>query len=106
LLSVEVHSAGIQERDGANRVLDACKERCPRLGHIWADGSYRGQLVEWVKAEHAWRLEMVEKLPGQKGLQVLPRRWVVERPFAWLGRYRRLAKNLCKNPAVLAITGA
>ncbi len=88
-----VHSAGIQDRDGAKLVLACCKEQYPRLERIWADGSYRGQLVEWVKNEHGWTLQIVEKLPGQKGFQVLPRRWVVERTFAWLGRYRRLAKD-------------
>jgi putative transposase len=62
--------------------------------------------VEWVKNEHGWTLEIVEKLPAQKGFQVLPRRWVharvnvvVERTFAWLGRYRRLAKDYDLLPA-------
>ena len=106
LLSVLVHSAGIQDRDGAKLVLDACKDRYPRLTHVWADGGYRGQLVEWVKNEHGWTLEIVEKSPAQKGFQVLPRRWVharvnvvVERTFAWLGRYRRLAKDYDLLPA-------
>jgi putative transposase len=93
LLSVVVHSAGIQDRDGAKLVLDACKDQYPRLAHIWADGSYRGALIEWVKAEHGWTLEIVEKPAEQKGFSVLPRRWVVERTFAWLGRYRRLSKD-------------
>ena len=97
-----MHSAGLQDRDGAQLVLAACRDRYPRLAHIWADGSYRGQLVEWVKDEHGWALEIVEKLPRQKGFEVLPRRWVVERTFAWLGRYRRLAKDYDLLPATSA----
>ncbi len=88
-----VHSAGIQDRAGAKLLLNACKGLFPRLSHIWADGGYSGTLVDWVKAEHECTLEIVEKPEGQKGFSVLPRRWVVERTFAWLGRYRRLAKD-------------
>jgi len=90
---VVVHSAGIQDRDGAKLLLEGCKTSFPSLRKIWADGGYRGQLVEWVKAQGDWELEIVEKPPDQKGFSVLPRRWVVERTFAWLGRYRRLAKD-------------
>ena len=63
------------------------------MSHIWADGGYRGQLICWTKSECGWDLEIVEKPADQKGFRVLPRRWVVERTFAWLGRYRRLAKD-------------
>ena len=94
-----MHSAGLQDRDGAKLVLDACKDRFPRLSCIWADGGYRGQLVEWAKSEYGWALAIVEKPPDQKGFSVLPRRWVVERTFAWLGRYRRLAKDYDLLPA-------
>jgi len=88
-----VHSAGIQDREGAKLLLNECKGVFPRLKHIWADGGYRGKLVDWVQEQHEWTLEIVEKPEGQKGFSVLPRRWVVERTFAWLGRYRRLAKD-------------
>lgn len=94
-----VHAGNIQDRDGAKLVLEACKERYPRLEQIWADGGYRGQLVEWVKQECGWRLEIVQKPMDQEGFRVLPRRWVVERTFAWLGRYRRLAKDYDLLPA-------
>lgn len=90
---VKVHSAGIQDRDGAKLLLNECKDKFPRLKHIWADGGYRGKLVDWVKEEHKWTLEIVEKPKEEKGFTILPRRWVVERTFAWLGRYRRLAKD-------------
>ena len=93
MLQVKVHAASIQDRDGAKLVLNACQSSFPRLAHIWADGGYRGQLVEWAKTEHGFTLEIVEKPADQKGFCVLPRRWVVERTFAWLGRYRRLAKD-------------
>lgn len=93
LLRVVVHSAGIQDREGAKLLLAECKGAFPRLEHIWADGGYRGSLVAWVKTEYGWTLEIVDKAQGQKGFSVLPRRWVVERTFAWLGRYRRLAKD-------------
>lgn len=88
-----VHSAGIQDREGAKLLLNACKDKFPRLKHIWADAGYSGKLVDWVKEEHGCTLEIVGKIAGQKGFTVLPRRWVVERTFAWLGRYRRLAKD-------------
>ena len=74
-------------------MLNTCKRRFPCLKHIWADGGYRGQLIQWVKTQYGWTLEIVEKPQNQKGFQPLPRRWVVERTFAWLGRYRRLAKD-------------
>jgi putative transposase len=93
LLAVVVHSAKIQDRDGAKLLLAGCKDCFPRLSLIWADGGYRGQLIEWVKQECGWTLQIVEKPAEQKGFLVLPRRWVVERTFAWLGRYRRLAKD-------------
>jgi transposase len=66
---------------------------------IWADGGYVGQLVEWVCENLNSVLEIVEKEPNQKGFRVLPRRLVVERTFAWFGRYRRLSKDYEYNPA-------
>ena len=88
-----VHSAGIQDRDGAKLLLAACKGRFVRLTKIWADGGYAGQLIEWVKTECGWTLEIVKRTDDLKGFVLLPRRWVVERTFAWLGRYRRLTKD-------------
>jgi putative transposase len=87
----------MQDRDGAKLLLRRCKQGCkdafPRLCLIWADGGYRGPLIDWVKTKCGWTLQIVEKPADQKGFSVLPRRWVVERTFAWLGRYRRLAKD-------------
>jgi putative transposase len=83
----------IQDRDGAKLVLAKVTGRFPRLQLIWADGGYAGKLVEWVKTICQWALEIVKRSEGVKGFQVLPRRWVVERTFGWLGRYRRLSKD-------------
>jgi len=65
----------------------------PRLKLIWADAGYSGQLIEWVNLVCGWVLEIVKRNDDIKGFQVLPRRWVVERTFGWLGIYQRLSKN-------------
>ncbi len=65
----------------------------PTISLVWADGGYAGQLIEWLQAWCGWTLEIVRKLAEQVGFQVLPRRWVVERTFAWLGLARRLSKD-------------
>jgi putative transposase len=93
LLAVVVHAAAIQDRDGAKLVMMRIAGRFPRLKLIWADGGYAGQLIDWVKAFGDWILEIVKRPADQKGFAVLPRRWVVERTFAWLGRCRRLSKD-------------
>lgn len=94
LLEVVVHAANIQDRDGAKLVFDKLAESTKQaLEKIWADGGYRGQLIDWVHEHLDIILEIVERDPGLKHFQLLPRRWVVERTFAWLGRYRRLSKD-------------
>ena len=93
ILAVVVHAANIQDRDGAKLVLARLGAGFERLRLIWADGGYRGKLVDWVKRAYGWVLEIVKRNDGVKGFEVLPRRWVVERTFAWLGRYRRLSKD-------------
>jgi putative transposase len=93
LLMVVVHAANIQDRDGAKQVLGKAKSLFPRLRLVWADGGYRGKLVDWVQQVCGWVLEIVKRDKGVKGFQVLPRRWVVERTFGWFGRYRRLSKD-------------
>ncbi len=93
LLAVVVHAASVQDRDGAKLVLAKARARCPRLQRLWADGSYAGQLIDWVREKCGWVLEIVKRPAEARGFQVLPRRWVVERTFAWLGRYRRLSKD-------------
>ena len=93
-MAVVVHSAGIQDRDGAKAVLERLKAEHPeRLELIWADGGYAGKLIEWVKQECGWVLEIVKRSDDVKGFKLLPRRWVVERTFAWVGRFRRMSKD-------------
>ena len=89
LLAVVVHSADIQDRDGAKLLFAKAKGCFPRLKLIWADGAYAGQLIQWVGATCQWILEIVKRWDNDVGFHVLPRRWVVERTFGWLGRYRR-----------------
>ena len=93
ILTVVVHAADVQDRDGAKLVLEKVKDHLSRLKLIWADGSYAGQLVDWVKSTYGWILEIVKRTDDVKGFQVLPRRWVIERTFAWLGKYRRLSRD-------------
>lgn len=94
LIEVVVHAGSIQDRDGAMLVLyklpAAVKQSVKR---IWADAGYSGALVVWVQEQVAATLEIVAKDAAQTTFQVLPRRWVVERTFAWLGRNRRLSKD-------------
>lgn len=92
-LAVKVHAADIQDRDGAKLLFERCRDRLPRLFLIWADGGYRGKLIEWMALNCLWMLEIVKRSAAVKGFQVLPRRWVVERTFAWLNKQRRLSKD-------------
>jgi putative transposase len=92
----KVTPANVQDVHAGKQVLsDLAQEPTliSRLQKIFADGGYRGELVEWVSAELHAVLEIVLKVEGQKGFQVLPKRWVVERTFAWISRYRRLARD-------------
>jgi putative transposase len=93
VLAVVVHEASIQDRDGAKLVLERLKGRYARLSLIWADGGYAGKLIDWVREFASWTLEIVKRNDDLKGFHVLPRRWVVERTFGWLGRYRRMSKD-------------
>ena len=94
LLMVLVHAGNIQERDGAKLLLNRAKGCFTRLRLIWADAGYNGEgMIDWVRNTHGWILEIVKRDKGVKGFQVLPRRWVVERTFAWFGNYRRLSKD-------------
>jgi putative transposase len=93
VLAVVVHAANLQDRDGAKLVLQRIRGKFPRLRLLWADGGYAGQLIEWAKEFAGWVLQIVKRTDDMKGFVVLPRRWVVERTFAWLGRWRRLSKD-------------
>ena len=92
-LEAAVHPANIQDRDGAKLVIEKLVGQFPRLDLIWADGGYAGKLVDWVKEATGCKLEIVRRRKGERGFTVLPRRWVVERTPAWLGKYRRMSKD-------------
>ena len=94
LVHAVIHSADIQDRDGAPLVLAAIINRFPWLRHVFADGGYAGpHLRKMLKKIGKWTLEIIRRSDRAKGFEVLPRRWGVERTFAWLGRNRRLAKD-------------
>jgi putative transposase len=93
ILAVVVHCAGMQDRDGAKLVFAKLRGAFPRLRLIWADGNYAGQLVAWVAAFAGWCLEIVKRSDDVQGFVLLPHRWIVERTFGWLSKYRRLAKD-------------
>jgi putative transposase len=121
VLEVKVHGANVADRDGIKLLLECAEDRFPCLGHIWLDGAYKGRCREWIEKTLGWTVEIVqrplkigprevlkvwareaakegveiewEKLLPPKGFEVLPRRWVVERTFGWLGRNRRMSKD-------------
>ena len=109
VLGAQVHAATLPDRDGGQRILnDELAEELPRLAVVWADAAYTGRFRSWVRNERGWRVE-VPRHPDRQlwrygleeqphGFQVLPRRWVVERTFAWLGQARRLAKDYERLP--------
>lgn len=96
ILSVVVHPADVQDRDGARLVLEPLRHRFSRLRLIVADAIYNGGIAEWVRGlrpRNKLRLKVMTKKPGAKTFEVIPFRWRVERTFAWLGRSRRLSKD-------------
>jgi putative transposase len=93
ILAVVVHAANVQDRDGAKLVLRKLRGLYPRLKRLWADGGYAGKLIDWTKRLGGWILEIVKRSDDVAGFAVLPKRWIVERTFAWLGRYRRMSKD-------------
>ena len=106
MIRVVVHKADLMDRDGARLVLAAAKVIGERLKRIWADMGYRGQpLKEWIEQECGWELEVVKRPnkwgrypidvepPEMPAFTVLRHRWVVERTFGWVGRYRRMSKD-------------
>ena len=103
LLAVHVHPANVQDCHGAVPLLTKLRQRFPDLDHILADRVYRGdQLLRALAPTGCWTIEIIQRPPGTKGFQLLPRRWVVERTFAWLGRCRRLAKDFERTTASAA----
>jgi transposase len=123
VLKVQATGAQLPERTGARQLLEPLKTQFPRLQMVWADQGYRGTFGDWMQKHLGWHLQIVERtspidhkekmwatarkrqqagatvvemwagLDYGRGIEVLPRRWVVERTFAWLGKSRRLAKD-------------
>ena len=98
LLEVVVHPANIQDRDGAKLVFEKAMVKYPDLKLIWADGGYRGKLIEWTKDNCDWQLEIVKRSDDKSVFEVLPKRWIVERTYGWLNKYRRLSKDYEAKP--------
>jgi len=109
VLGASVHAASVHDREGAQKLLtDELKESLPRLELLWADGAYTGGFRRWAEEERGWQVKVprhrarqlwrygLEEKPRE--FMILPRRWVVERTFAWLGQARRLAKDYERLP--------
>lgn len=93
LMMVVVTSAATSDPAGAKQVFRRLGGACKKLRRIWVDGTYRGRLLEWVILHCQFRLQPVLRRDDQKGFVILPRRWVVERTFAWITQCRRLGKD-------------
>lgn len=95
---VVVHGAYWQDHDGACLVIVRLRQQCQRLKILFADSAYgRNQLPDWVRATFGWLLHIVTRPADANGFVVLHKRWIVERTFAWLARYRRHSKDYERN---------
>lgn len=88
-----VHPADVQDRDGAYQLLSAAQPQASNVRQLWADSGYSGGLGGWAQQKFGWSVEIVGRPPGTRGFVLEPRRWVIERTFSWLGKYRRLSKD-------------
>ena len=93
VLKAVVTAAHSQDREVACWLLPTRPARFPRLQIVWADGGYRGTPIKLAAKVAGFRLETIERDPTKRGFQRLPKRWVVERTFAWLSHARRLSRD-------------
>ena len=93
LLAVIVTMAGIQDRDAGHRLLAVLRARFSTISLIWADGGYAGRLVTWAHTVLSLTVQIVKRTDDLAGFQVLPRRWVVERTYAWISKHRRCVRD-------------
>jgi transposase len=94
LVGAIIHTADIQDRDGAPEVLASIRTRFPWLRHVFADGAYAGEKLQTaMEGQGEWTFEIIKRSDTAIGFELLPRRWVVERTFAWFGRNRRLSRD-------------
>ena len=93
IIGAVVHAASVQDRDGGKMVIQKVRFNCPRVEKIWADAGYAGKFESWVEEFAGWPLDIVRRSDAAQGFAVLPLRWIVERTFGWLNRYRRLSKD-------------
>jgi transposase len=98
LLAVVVTIAGIQDRDGAVRLLTALRAKFSTIGLVWADGGYAGRLVGWAQTVLAFAVTIVKRTDDLAGFRVIPRRWVVERTLAWISKHRRCVRDYETRP--------
>lgn len=94
MVGLMVHSADIQDRDGAPDLLKSIRNRWPWLLHVFADGGYAGEkLKKRLQKIGKWTIEIIKRSDQAKGFEILPRRWVVERTFGWMTRWKRLVRD-------------
>jgi putative transposase len=93
VLKAFVSEADYQDREVASWLLPLLSEPFPRLKKLWADGGYTGEWLRQLPPDFPIQVEIVERAPGTQGFELLPKRWVIERTFAWLSHFRRLSKD-------------
>jgi transposase len=90
---VLVVSARLSEAEGAKQLFQRCGTDVPELKRVWLDGGFEHRIEDWVAEHCSFEVEIVKRTEGRKGWELLPKRWVVERTFGWLNRWRGLARE-------------